>query len=87
MRSQKEPMFDFAIWERVASKLDRPGRTFSKVNIQTRPGRHGGKEIGHPAFPGAGIVGRQEGRVDAGQGDQLAQQFFGIRHSSGDFRG
>ena len=87
MRGQKEALFDFA-WRRKGRQQIGPARqNLLKTNIQARPGRRDGNEISHPSFPGAGIVGGAEGRVDARQGDQLAQQFFGIRHLSGEFRG
>ncbi len=87
MRSQQEPSFGFAPGRQSRQHIGSSRQNFLKTNIQTHPSRLGGNELRHPAFPGAWMVGGQKGRVDARQSDQFAQQLFGVRHLSGEFRG
>ena len=53
---------------------------FLKGDIQFGAAGVGGKEIGHAAFAGAGVVAREKGWIDTRQPDQLSQQSFSLRH-------
>ena len=80
MRCQQNALFDFSRRRKAGDKIGAAGRDILKLHGQPRPGSRRGQKVGHSIFTRMGVVCCREGRIDARECNQLAQQFFSSAH-------
>src|SRR5438874_1362292 len=86
MRRQEDSFLDFSTRAKANQQVGPLGKNRLKLDVKPMPRRGGCQEVSDVFLAGPRMAKRQKSGIDAWQGDQFAEQLFGLGRRDGQSR-